>query len=114
MSAVQLWCVHDAGDEMAHLVLARDGDEAIRLFVATTGYEDVAQLRAEHPTWRLTPSKEPAFPARVLGIWAPDDATMAGYGFIPGEDYLECECCGLVLDEEDFPEDSDVCCGCAP
>lgn len=111
MTTPTLWLVHDS-DETAHFVIARDQDEAIRLYVATTGTE-APQLRAEVPSWRLA-TRAPAFPARVIGVWAPDDATLAGYGCFPDEDWRECQCCGLVLPEEDYDEDdSDVCHECA-
>lgn len=112
MPKVTLWMVHD-GDELAHMVLARDSDESVRLFVAATGFDDPHQLRVERPKWRPALTPEPSFPARVIGIWSPPAATLAGYGFLPSEDYRECPCCGLILGEEDFEEDADECCGCA-
>lgn len=110
--SISLWTCSRT-EEDGHLVVARNEDEARRLYMAVTGLE-VGYITVSKPEWRL--GGEPPTPGiKMLGIWVPADTIMAGYGFVPSDDWRECPCCGLVLAEEDwdYDADRDECDSCA-
>ena len=110
MSRCTVWIVGTPGDypgEMgeASLVIARDEREAVRLHAAVTG-DSVDNYFADRAEWRL--GGEGPMPVDVLlGVWAPKEAVMAGYGFVPTEDWRECPCCGLILPDDAWSEERD-------
>ena len=119
MADIRLWRVDVSAhpivlvDEVTEcsLVLARSEREARALMVAVTGHAE-SDVRPSVAEWQRSDQEPPELPARIVGVWRPEDHVLAGYGIVPGEDWRECGGCGLVVHEDGWAEDGDECDAC--
>lgn len=107
-------------DVRGWLVLARDADHAIRLVEADSDVleGEAVGLRADPAEWTRDRPNDGPLPLVSretihYGIWRPSDTVMAGYGFVPSDDWEYCGGCGIVRDTEtEWTKGGDDCDEC--